>query len=203
MDGLSILCRAGVALELRTVVVKDNIARLPELAGFIAPHIPFAIPLNIPDERTTMEPTIEKATANDVEPWAQLRQALWPHRTLAYHRADLSRAFLSGNGEAIAFIARNAKGEAVGFAEGTLRHDYVNGCSSSPVLFLEGIYVRPADRRQGVARMLCGAIAGWGKSLGCVEFGSDAPLENLASHRLHAALGFEETQRVVFFRKPL
>jgi len=162
-----------------------------------------AATLNIRDERTTMEPTIEMATAHDVEPWAQLRHALWPHRTLAYHRADLSRAFLSGNSEAIAFIARNAKGEAVGFAEGTLRHDYVNGCSSSPVLFLEGIYVRPADRRKGVARMLCDAIAGWGKSLGCVEFGSDAPLENLASHRLHAALGFEETQRVVFFRKPL
>lgn len=84
-----------------------------------------------------------------------------------------------------------------------MRHDYVNGCNSSPVLFLEGIYVRPVDRRKGIARLLCNAVADWGRSLGCVEFGSDALLENSASHALHTALGFEETQRVVFFRKPL
>lgn len=150
-----------------------------------------------------MESIIEIATVKDIEPWAQLRAALWPHHLLEDHRAELSQAFLSENGEAIAFIARNAANEAVGFAEATLRHDYVNGCSSSPVLFLEGIYVRPVDRRKGIARSLCNAVADWGKSLGCVEFGSDALLENSASHAMHAALGFEETQRVVFFRKPL
>ena len=150
-----------------------------------------------------MEPSIEVATTKDVEPWAQLRLALWPHHSLEDHRAELSRAFFSENAEAVAYIARNAANDAVGFAEATLRHDYVNGCSSSPVLFLEGIYVRPVDRRKGIAGLLCNAVADWGKSLGCVEFGSDAPLENSASHALHAALGFEETQRVVFFRKPL
>ncbi|OWV79668.1 aminoglycoside 6'-acetyltransferase [Rhizobium sp. R634] len=150
-----------------------------------------------------MESIIEIATIKDVEPWAQLRAALWPHHSLEDHRAELNRAFLSENGEAIAFIARNAANEAVGFAEATLRHDYVNGCSSSPVLFLEGIYVRSIDRRKGIARLLCNVVADWGKSLGCVEFGSDALLENSASHAMHAALGFKETQRVVFFRKPL
>ncbi|WP_320203789.1 aminoglycoside 6'-N-acetyltransferase [Agrobacterium rosae] len=150
-----------------------------------------------------MESIIDIGTVEDVEPWAELRVELWPHHSLEYHRVELGRAFLSENGEAVAFIARNVANEAVGFAEATLRHDYVNGCSSSPVLFLEGIYVRPFHRRKGIARSLCDAIAGWGKSLGCVEFGSDARLENSASHALHTALGFEETQRVVFFRKPL
>ncbi|EJC82402.1 sortase-like acyltransferase [Rhizobium leguminosarum bv. trifolii WSM2297] len=150
-----------------------------------------------------MEAIIEIGTVKDIEPWAQLRMALWPHHSLDDHRAELSQAVLSQNGEAVAFIARDAANEAVGFAEATLRHDYVNGCSSSPVLFLEGIYVRPVDRRKGVARLLCNAVADWGKLLGCIEFGSDTLLENSASHALHTALGFEETQRVVFFRKPL
>ena len=150
-----------------------------------------------------MESIIAIGTIKDVEPWAELRVALWPHHSLEYHRAELGRALLSESGDAVAFIARNAANEAVGFAEATLRHDYVNGCSSSPVLFLEGIYIRPVDRRKGIARLLCNAVADWGKSLGCVEFGSDAPIENSASHALHTALGFEETQRVVFFRKPL
>ncbi|MHC2480874.1 aminoglycoside 6'-N-acetyltransferase I [Rhizobium leguminosarum] len=154
-------------------------------------------------ENHDMESIIEIATIKDVEAWAELRVALWPHHSLEDHRAELGRAFLSESGEAVAFIARNAANEAVGFAEATLRHDYVNGCSSSPVLFLEGIFVRPVDRRKGIARSLCNAVADWGKSLGCVEFGSDARLENSASHALHTALGFEETQRVVFFRKPL
>ncbi|WP_425348646.1 aminoglycoside 6'-N-acetyltransferase [Rhizobium bangladeshense] len=146
---------------------------------------------------------IEIATKKDVEPWAQLRAALWPHHSLEHHRAEMGRAYLSESEQAVAFIARNPANETVGFAEATLRHDYVNGCSSSPVLFLEGIYVRPVDRRKGIARLLCNAVADWGKSLGCIEFGSDALLENSASHALHTALGFEETQRVVFFRKPL
>jgi GNAT superfamily N-acetyltransferase len=154
-------------------------------------------------ENHNMESIIEIGTIKDVESWAELRVALWPHHSLEDHQAELGRAFLSESGEAIAFIARNAANEAVGFAEATLRHDYVNGCSSSPVLFLEGIFVRPVDRRKGIARSLCNAVADWGKSLGCVEFGSDAPLENSASHALHTALGFEETLRVVFFRKPL
>lgn len=150
-----------------------------------------------------MAATIAMATSTDVEPWAQLRAELWPHHSVESLRADLVRSFLSGNGDAAAFIARNAAGDAVGFAEATLRHDYVNGCSSSPVLFLEGIYVQPAERRSGIARALCAAVADWGKSLGCTEFASDAQLGNTASHALHAALGFAETQRVVFFRKPL
>ena len=35
--------------------------------------------------------------------------------------------------------------------------DYVNGCTTSPVGFLEGLYVAAAARRQGVARALCDA----------------------------------------------
>jgi aminoglycoside 6'-N-acetyltransferase I len=150
-----------------------------------------------------MESIVEIATVKDVEPWAQLRFALWPHHSLEAHRVELGRTFLSNSREAVAFIARNAEKEAFGFAEATLRHDYVNGCSTSPVLFLEGIYVRPVERRKGIARLLCNSVADWGRSLGCVEFGSDALLENSASHALHAALGFEQTQRVVFFRKAL
>lgn len=146
---------------------------------------------------------IEIGTIKDLEPWAQLRAALWPHHSLEDHRAELARSFLSGNGKALGFIARSDANEVVGFAEATLRHDYVNGCTSSPVLFLEGIYVRPADRRKGIARLLCNATDEWGHSLGCLEFASDALFKNPASHALHAALGFAETERVVFFRKLL
>jgi aminoglycoside 6'-N-acetyltransferase I len=43
----------------------------------------------------------------------------------------------------------------------------------------------------------------WGRTQGCSEFASDALLENSDSHSMHRALGFEETERVVYFRKSL
>ena len=88
-------------------------------------------------------------------------------------------------------------------AEASLRHDYVNGCDSSPVLFLEGLYVRPAHRQRGIARALCDAVASWGRAQGCSEFGSDARTDNALGQRVHRALGFEETGRVVYYRRPL
>ncbi|WP_343712989.1 aminoglycoside 6'-N-acetyltransferase [Inquilinus sp.] len=146
---------------------------------------------------------IRRSTEDYVEPWARLRAALWPDHSVQYHRDDVVRTFLPGDGRAVAFICATNEGEVIGFAEAALRSDYVNGCKTSPVLFLEGIYVLPGHRQKGAARRLCDAIAEWGKSIGCSEFASDALLDNVVSHRFHAALGFEETRRVVFFRKGL
>ncbi len=93
--------------------------------------------------------------------------------------------------------------EPVGLAEAAVRHDYVNGAQTSPVVFLEGIYVVPSARRQGIAAQLIAAVSAWAAAAGYRELASDAQLENIASHALHAALGFEATERVVFFRKAL
>ena len=116
------------------------------------------------------------------------------------HERDIQNAFFNKAKSTAAFVAI-MDGELIGFAEASVRRDYVNGCETSPVAFLEGIYVVPANRRQGVANALIAYVEDWGRNQSCVEFASDTPLENDASQRLHAALGFEETQRVVFFRK--
>ncbi len=144
---------------------------------------------------------IEKAGHEHLEDWVSLRVALWPGDSVEHHRAEL--ALFRSNENGIAFVAIDAEDHIIGFAEATLRHDYVNGCETSPVLFLEGIYVRPENRREGVAQALCQAVAAWGRDAGCAEFASDALIDNLASHAFHAALGFVETRRVVYFRKLL
>ena len=98
------------------------------------------------------------------------------------------------------FVAEQA-GKVIGFAEVSLRRDYVNGCETSPVAFLEGIYVLPDHRRAGAGRALAAAAERWGRAHGCRELASDALLENDASRGFHAGAGFEETERVVYFRK--
>ncbi|MGY5775869.1 aminoglycoside 6'-N-acetyltransferase [Rhizobium sp. LEGMi135b] len=144
---------------------------------------------------------IEQATDEHLEGWTRLRAELWSDSSFEHHRAELAQ--FRANENAVAFLGIDSTGHAVGFAEATLRHDYVNGCDTSPVLFLEGIYVRPEHRREGVAQALCQAVAAWGREAGCTEFASDALIDNLASHAFHAALGFVETRRVVYFRKLL
>jgi len=144
---------------------------------------------------------IEACNEQHLGEWARLRAALWPSQAEAEHRREHAEALPTTAGRRIAFLAMNAENTAIGFAEAALRHDHVNGCETSPVVFLEGIYVRPADRRQGIAARLCGAVADWGRSLGCDEFASDALVDNRLAHEFHKAVGFQERERVVFYRR--
>ncbi|WP_337268788.1 aminoglycoside 6'-N-acetyltransferase [Oryzifoliimicrobium ureilyticus] len=146
---------------------------------------------------------IERATRGHVAQWAQMRAALWPSSPTDKHAAEIAAILADEDGRLAGFLAIDEDRRAVGFAEASLRHNYVNGCSSSPVLFLEGIYVEPDRRLSGVARLLCAAVEDFGRQRGVSEFASDARADNKASHAMHEALGFRETERVVFFRKVL
>lgn len=131
--------------------------------------------------------------------WLRLRQALWPDGSVQEHLEEMA-GFVAQPGRYRQFIARHRDGgEAVGLAEASLRTDYVNGTDSSPVAFLEGLYVSPGSRRQGIAAALVAAVVDWARGQGCSELASDTPLDNLASQRVHERLGFSETERVVCF----
>ena len=147
-------------------------------------------------------PAIEPCASIDQPGWLAMREALWPFSTAPEHRADAAR-MLAQPERFGQFVAYSAAREPIGFVEASVRSDYVNGTETSPVAFLEGIYVAPAARRQGVARALCDAVVAWARSRGLRELASDALLDNADSHAMHAALGFAETERVVYFRRPL
>lgn len=146
-----------------------------------------------------MDFVLQKCTSSHDPGWLELRLALWPESSAPEHVAEMEEQ-LSAPSRHLHLLATDATGTPIGFAEASLRHDYVSGTSSSPVAFLEGIYVRPSWRRHGVARALVAEVMDWGRSQGCCELASDALLENTSSHLMHEALGFEETERVVYFR---
>jgi len=143
---------------------------------------------------------IETVVAGTSSDWLALRQALWSWPE-AEHRAEIEA--MLANPDAVAFLARDDQEQAIGFAEATLRHDFVNGCTTSPAGFLEGIYVRESSRGHGVARALVEAVEAWTPGRGACELASDAWIDDINSHRMHEALGFSETERVVYFRKSL
>ena len=146
---------------------------------------------------------IRTAMPADIEEWARLRAALWPSGTVDEHREEAASAAASEDDGKVSLIAVDGAGRVCGFAEATLRHDYVNGCETSPVAFLEGIYIVPEHQRGGLGRELCSAVESWGRTRGCKEMASDALFDNRESHAFHIAVGFEETERVVYFRKIL
>ena len=105
-------------------------------------------------------------------------------------------AELIASPEAACFLALDGD-KAVGFAQCQLRHDYVEGCETSPVGFLEGVYVDDAYRRSGVARALLSACEEWARSVGCSEFASDCEIDNHDSLAWHLKNGFAEMGRTI------
>ncbi|MBR3431463.1 MAG: GNAT family N-acetyltransferase [Clostridia bacterium] len=141
-----------------------------------------------------------QAVSADAAEVAALACELWPEHSA--EEMTIEFASLLTREDAAIFLYRE-QGEAVGFVQCQLRHDYVEGTETSPVGYLEGIYIREGARRQGIARRLLSASESWAKARGCTEFASDCELDNTDSQRFHRAVGFEEANRIVAYVKKL
>lgn len=148
-------------------------------------------------------PSIRAVRRKDRNDWVRLRHDLWPDGTLEEHERDAER-FLAGDRHepAEVLMAFDDNDRAVGFVELSIRN-IVDSCRTDRVGYLEGWYVIPEVRRQGIGAALVAAAERWATGQGCREFASDAALNNDASQRAHLALGFTETGRSVNFRKDL
>jgi aminoglycoside 6'-N-acetyltransferase I len=144
----------------------------------------------------------------DRDEWVRMRTALWPDDS-GGHGDDVGAFFATGTfrwSEGLlpwtVLVAERPTGGLCGFVEASIR-PFVDGCTTRPVGYVEGWFVDPDVRRQGVGRRLVKAAEEWAAAHGCVEMASDALLGNTVSHDAHRALGFEESQRLVHFRKRL
>lgn len=139
-------------------------------------------------------------TSSADDDWLSMRLALWPDCPREQHLEEMA-AWVKDPSRYANFIARSADGNALGFAEASIRNDYVNGTETSPVGYLEGLFVLPEARNRGVARLLVDAVSDWAAAQGCTELASDTRPENIVSQEAHVGLGFVETERAVFFSR--
>ena len=143
---------------------------------------------------------IRKATVDDAICVAKLAIQMWEDNTLEGLTEEMAEIIADSEGAVFLLYDGNA---AVGFAQCQLRHDYVEGTDSSPVGYLEGIFVEEAYRNKGYAKELLKQCEAWAKDMGCKEFASDCELENTGSLAFHLKMGFEEANRVICFTKRL
>ena len=142
---------------------------------------------------------IRQATPADAAILGDLACRMWAHKP-----SELAAEFavLTASSEAACFLAFD-RDTPIGFAQCQLRHDYVEGCETSPVGFLEGIYVAEGHRLSGTGRALLNACERWSREQGCTEFASDCELDNTVSHAWHMKNGFTEMGRTIWFAKKL
>jgi len=101
------------------------------------------------------------------------------------------------------YIALTPEEEAVGFAVFSIRTDYVEGATTSPTGYLEGILIESKFRKMGIAKSFIQKGEAWCKERGCSQLGSDTWLTATESRNFHKKLGFREEDELVHFLKEI
>lgn len=143
---------------------------------------------------------VRKAVKEDVTSIAQMAAIMWDVHSVE----ELAREFetLIENEECEIYVCC-VDNMPIGFAQCGLRHDYVEGTESSPVGYLEGIFVCEEYRKKGYAKELLDECEKWARQKGCSEFASDCELNNDVSLDFHMHAGFTEANRIICFIKQI
>lgn len=142
---------------------------------------------------------IKKCQMKDCYILAKLANQLWPSHSLN----DLEEEFKNIITKNTTFFIYYEGGAPIAFAQVSLRNDYVEGTNSSPVAYLEGIFVEKHYRNKGIAKKLIKKCEIWAKQNCCQQMASDCELINTESYNFHLSCGFEEVNRIICFKKEL
>lgn len=145
---------------------------------------------------------LKEATTDDIDSWIDLRTKLWPHCTKQESRSECLKIIESERATCFVSYSTSDGNKGIGFIEVSTR-DYSDGCDSSPVGYIEGIFVSEANRKKGLGQKLIKKSYRWFLSKGCSEVGSDALIDNENSISFHKHIGFEEVERHVVFKKQI
>lgn len=143
---------------------------------------------------------IIKAGIEYLEVIVKLAALMWKEHEISDLKDEISDIITNDKGQ---FFLKYVNDIPVGFAQCQLRYDYVEGTKSSPVGYLEGIFIKEEYRRRGYAKELLSQCEKWVKSKGCKEFASDCEINNSGSLRFHIALSFKEVNRIICFKKEI
>ena len=143
---------------------------------------------------------ILRANSKDSRVLAEMAVQMWSSHTVDELEAEFSEGLKNNK---LVFFIKYRNNLPAGFAQCSLRTDYVEGTNTSPVGYLEGIFVKADYRNRGYAKELLVACEKWAKNMGCSEFASDCELDNIGSLKFHLTMGFDEANRIICFKKSI
>ena len=148
----------------------------------------------------TREIIVRPVDKSDMSEWLRLRTLLWDQTEESEHLAEMAEIVDHPDSQLV-LVASDGEG-LIGFLEVSIR-SHAEDCETDHVGYLEGWYVDPEYRRTGIGRSLVSNAEQWARSCGCVEMASDAEFGNEESIAAHAQLGYQETSRLVHFRRSI
>src|SRR5687767_6215869 len=149
---------------------------------------------------TPQQISVRPLRETDLNDWFRLRKMLWDATSDDDHKSEMMDILDHPDSQLVLFA--DAGGKLVGFLEASIR-PFVEDCDTDHVGYLEGWFVEPELRQNGVGRQLVKQAEMWAKEKGCSEMASDAELGNEMSLAAHLNLGYKETSRLVHLRKEL
>lgn len=126
-----------------------------------------------------------------------MRSDLYCSLSSEFHEEEMEKIFNSN--EWHCQFVEDGNGQVIGFLELSSRN-IVDGCLSSPVAYLEGVYLISAFRGKGLGREIINALLNWCKENGFSELAADTELTNVEAQGFFQAIGFQETYRIVEYR---
>jgi len=126
-----------------------------------------------------------------------MRDELYSSLSSEFHAEEMEKIFHSSEWHC-QFIEDKNK-HILGFLELSSRN-IVDGCLSSPVAYLEGLYLKPGLRGKGLGKGVIKLILNWCRERGFSELATDTELKNINAQGFFNAIGFQETYRIVEFK---
>lgn len=157
-------------------------------------------PTYLANRNVMMSIAVRPASRDDFAEWLRLRDSVYTGLDDDFHRQEMQR-ILADDGM-VCLLAVGPDGQVCGMVEVSLRN-VVDGCLTSSVGYVEGIIVDAEYRGSGVSRQLLTHAEQWCRSRGCEEIATDAELKNVEAQTFHRHMGFQETYRIVQYRKRL
>ena len=130
--------------------------------------------------------------------WKKYRNAVYNSVTDEFHEIEMNKIFCDIDW--FCYFLSNGNNQTIGLVELSSRN-IVDGCLSSPVAYIEGLYIEEQHRGKGIGKEVIDAIHDWCKQKGFTELAADTELENIDAQKYFKAVGFKETYRVVEFCK--
>ena len=138
-----------------------------------------------------------KPAFKNKQSWKRMRQALYHELDDDFQKDEM--ALIANDSEKRESFIVFDRGHEIGLLEMSLRN-FVDGCLTSPVAYIEGIFINKTYTGQGYGRKILNEAKAWGMARGCTEIASDSELDNLDAQKFHIAMGFQVTYRIVQYK---